>query len=350
MNRKYFDQKKNYVFFMPNFNVGGAEKFFIQLANELVSEGCQVSILAATAHGPLMILLDKKVEVVNLHASRVIFSLPKVLKYFWSKKKTDIHLVTTMYHCNIIGCIVKFIFPSISLTIRESTSSDFYKKYFSALTYMSFKILCRLFYRMADDIVFPAKAMRDAFISDVCALDLNKVRVIPNYINESELQLKASESIDPTVWIKKHSKVIINVGRLDKNKNQILILKAMTHLNDIDVEFIQLGSGPEENDLKQFVQDAGLSDKVRFLGFQENPYKFLKAADVFVLSSFTEGYPNVLVQAKFFGLAIVALDCPTGPAEILDGYESGILLDMNHQSLDVVLAEKLRGLLSRCAD
>jgi N-acetylgalactosamine-N,N'-diacetylbacillosaminyl-diphospho-undecaprenol 4-alpha-N-acetylgalactosaminyltransferase len=250
-----------------------------------------------------------------------------------------------MYHCNIVSCIAKLIKPELKVSIRESTSFNFYKNYFSSFSVKILVILCRLFYPRADEIIFPSKAMKDIFFKEVGLGSFKRYRILPNLVDADELSTKAKEVIAPEVWQKTRKKVLINVGRIDKNKNQILIVQAVKKLEELDFEYIQLGDGPELSNLKEQVAKLGLSDRIKFLGYQENPFKFLKAADIFVLSSLVEGYPNVLAQAKFFNLDIVALDCPTGPAEILADYPNGFLVSLNSTDLVDAIAIKIRDLL-----
>jgi glycosyltransferase involved in cell wall biosynthesis len=234
--------------------------------------------------------------------------------------------------------------PSLKVTIRESTSFEFYKSYSSWVSVKFLVLLFRFLYPIADEIIFPSLMMKDIFLREIDLNQFVRFRILPNIVDEVELLKKSMEPIDPKLWHRTRKKVIVNVGRLDRNKNQALIIDAMKLIQDLDVEFIQIGSGAELSFLKAKVENLGLTDRVTFLGYQENPFKFLKAADIFVLSSLVEGYPNVLVQAKFFNLDIVSLDCPTGPAEILSGYSKGCLINLDSMDLADSVAKKLRDL------
>ncbi len=78
-----------------------------------------------------------------------------------------------------------------------------------------------------------------------------------------------------------------------------------------------MGDGEERTSLQTAVDENGLTNDVSFVGFQNNPYAYIKQADVFVLSSLYEGFGNVLVEALAAGTTIVSTDCPSGPREIL---------------------------------
>ena len=89
---------------------------------------------------------------------------------------------------------------------------------------------------------------------------------------------------------------------------------------------IILGEGEDRPKLEALVRELGLEEDVALPGFVDNPYKYLKRAAVFVLSSRWEGLPTVLIEALALGTPVVATDCPSGPAEILKGGRWGRLV------------------------
>ena len=94
---------------------------------------------------------------------------------------------------------------------------------------------------------------------------------------------------------------------------------------------VVLGKGPEEKKIKLLAHKLGLSDNILFLGFQKNPYKYIKKAEVFVLSSFHEGFGNVIVEAMACGTPVVSTNCMSGPREIIENGENGILFPVADQ-------------------
>jgi N-acetylgalactosamine-N,N'-diacetylbacillosaminyl-diphospho-undecaprenol 4-alpha-N-acetylgalactosaminyltransferase len=96
-----------------------------------------------------------------------------------------------------------------------------------------------------------------------------------------------------------------------------VLMQAFYILKHLPVKLLVVGSGSLEDTIKQKVRDLGIAEKVVFLGFDNNPYKYLQRSDCFVLSSYVEGFPNVLLEALACGKAIVSTDCKSGPREIL---------------------------------
>lgn len=87
-----------------------------------------------------------------------------------------------------------------------------------------------------------------------------------------------------------------------------------------------VGQGEEEAKLRSLALELGIEEGVKFADFQKNPSGFYAAADLFVLSSDSAGFVNVMVEALSFGLPVVSTDCPSGPAEILENGRWGRLV------------------------
>lgn len=119
---------------------------------------------------------------------------------------------------------------------------------------------------------------------------------------------------------------ILTVGNLKPVKNHPLLLRAFADLRRPDARLMLLGQGTNEAALRQLASALGIADRVIFAGFHTDPSPFYATADLFVLSSDDEGFGNVIVEALSFGLPVVSTDCPSGPAEILEGGRFGRLV------------------------
>ena len=109
---------------------------------------------------------------------------------------------------------------------------------------------------------------------------------------------------------------LITVGRLEPQKNYDLLIDTVERVPKIKL-FI-LGRGILENDLKKKIFEKNLNDRIIFLGYDANPYKYLKKADLFIFGSNHEGFPNVLLEAMCCGLPILTTNCKSGPDEIME--------------------------------
>lgn len=122
-------------------------------------------------------------------------------------------------------------------------------------------------------------------------------------------------------------RILIGVGRDDPIKGFWHLIKAfyLVQKEIPQMRLIIMGDGSFEQ-AKSLVSELQLEQKVYFPGVRKNPYKYLAASEMFLLTSYTEGFPNVLVEAMILGRPLISTDCRTGPAEILDHGKYGILV------------------------
>lgn len=123
----------------------------------------------------------------------------------------------------------------------------------------------------------------------------------------------------------------MSIGRLSVQKNYPLLISSFKKVaKEIqNCELWIIGDGPERNKMENIIREQGLEDKVLLKGFDDNPFKYMALADLFVLSSNYEGLPTVLIEALVAGKQIISTDCPHGPREILDNGNFGLLVPVN---------------------
>lgn len=188
------------------------------------------------------------------------------------------------------------------------------------------KLLIKIFYKQADLIIPVSKKLEE----DCKKIVGTKVPIyhIPNMYPIDEIKSKANEPLPEKFNFLENKKYIINVGSLCYQKGQDLLIKAYSKLSDIkdNYNLVLVGRGPDKDKLVNLTNELGLNDRVIFIDFQNNPYPFIKHAEIFVLSSRYEGFPNVLMEAMICGVPVVSFDCPTGPNEIIDNEVDGILV------------------------
>ena len=153
-----------------------------------------------------------------------------------------------------------------------------------------------------------------------------KIFVVPNPVSNVliECNYQKRESIVE----------IATFGRLSAQKNQRLLIRAfaMVYKTNKSIKLTLYGSGEEENNLKVLVKELGLEDAVTFRGRVSNVTDALMSTDLFVLSSQYEGMPNALMEAMAVGLPCISTDCPTGPKDLIQNKENGILIKSNDVS------------------
>ena len=164
-----------------------------------------------------------------------------------------------------------------------------------------------------------------------------RFKVIPNPI---ELPSKLPD-------LDERPKVVINVGFIGRQKNQIALLRAFSLSdtnNEWELHFV--GDGPDRPHLEAVTEQMGMSDRVRFLGERQDVPELLRGAQVFAFTSLSEGFPNALAEGLAHGCACISYDCPTGPSDLISSGVNGLLVPMGDERL---FAEELRFLLNDTA-
>ena len=207
------------------------------------------------------------------------------------------------------------------------------------------KIFFKFVYSFSDLVIVNSNSFKKEFkkyfnLNSTCIynpLDKNKIiklsREKNNYFKKSARVLK-----------------IINIGRLVDQKNQLLLLKALSDLNQkIDFKLLIIGNGILKNKLLQFIKESNIKNKVKIINFQKNPYKFLDKSDLLIHTAKFEGLPNVLIEAQVLKKFIISSDCPTGPKEILCNGKAGFLFkngDYKQLSKKIMLFTKSKRIVS----
>lgn len=144
-----------------------------------------------------------------------------------------------------------------------------------------------------------------------------KTATLYNLYDVEDIRRQALESEPELPW-KEEGRYLVSMGRDDDMKGFWHMLKAFAciHRQLPDVRLIILGAGTF-NEYRKLAADLGIGDAVHFAGMRKDPYSYLKKAEIYLLTSQNEGFPNALVEGMALGLAAVATDCMTGPREIL---------------------------------
>ena len=193
-----------------------------------------------------------------------------------------------------------------------------------------FRSLPRLigeWYPKADAIVAVSDGVRDD-LERTAKLPAGIARTVHNGVDTDRVEKLASEPVEhPWLTAQERAPVILTVGRLKPQKGYPTLLRAFAQVRRRrPAKLLVLGEGKQRSDLEALVSTLGLAEDVEFAGFVSNPYAFMARADLFVLASNWEGFPNVLIEALAAGCSIVSTDCPSGPSEVLDSGRYGQLV------------------------
>jgi glycosyltransferase involved in cell wall biosynthesis len=175
-----------------------------------------------------------------------------------------------------------------------------------------------------------AVAVSDGIANELvqhAGLPAGKVSTIFNAVIGDDFAARAAEPVTHPWLANKDRPVFVTAGRLVEMKDHRTLLRAFAlHVRNNPARLMILGSGPMLDELRGVASGLGIADDVDFAGFVPNPLPYMRAADAFVLSSRSEGFGNVLVEAMGCGTPILSTDCPHGPGDILARGQYGLLV------------------------
>ena len=323
--------KKNILFVVHNLKVGGIQKITLETAKYYAKQGYETNILLLDNTIELNVDFDCNIHTLNLNKSliykpwlAIYYAFYKVIlrniipksEFIWASaiyKKLfnqflatqsqfdaifvngarSMHRLSTVKHERIVY--------SLHLPYTLTKKNNFYYNFLLKKLFTNKKL-----FTVSDYIRMPLQKKITQLNIRVKALE-----TIYNPCDIDKTILLAEEPIDFD------EQYVLGVGRFSKQKRFDRLIDAYFKAN-IPEKLVLIGDGSLKNELKKQVESLGISDKVVFKGFDLNPYRWMKKAKLFILSSDNEGFVLVVNEALVCGTPVVATDC--GPiGEILTG-------------------------------
>lgn len=297
--------KKSILVFVSQLCNGGAERVAANLSDEL-SKKYKVILVTYTpptkndySCGVKRIVIDEKKSRFFKY-NYVIRNLKKIKKKY--------HITHSISFCS------KANYLNVMSRVNDKTI-------ISIRSYLKYSEVDQQYYRLnkvagkyCDEEVVVSSQLIEEQINEYNS-SKDKIKVIHNFVDKEKIDKCLKEKNN--VILSKNT--IINVGRLSNQKGQKYLIRAMSFVvkKVPDAELIILGKGELEEELKKEINALHLEKNVKLLGYKSNPYIYMKQASCFVLSSFFEGMPNVILEAMYIGLPIISCDCISGVREVL---------------------------------
>ncbi len=191
------------------------------------------------------------------------------------------------------------------------------------------KRLMRKAYLSADVVLAVSEGARLSAI-EFHPLPPEKIQTFYNLFDVEHIDRQAAAELPQNLHKDDGRFLAIAAGRLHSQKGYDVLIEAVRQVvwekGRAELELWILGEGDPRQSLELQIREGNLEQHVRLLGFQENPYPFMRAADLFCLSSRYEGMPNALVEAMLCGTPVLSADCQSGPREILQNGQLGRLV------------------------
>jgi glycosyltransferase involved in cell wall biosynthesis len=343
------------LFFIQSLGGGGAERVTTSLANHWARRGWEVTVVTVAPLSEDAYVLHPAVQRVSLglagdSANRLIGLIRnwrriRLLRQILKRTKPEV-AVAMMTTANIVLALAARRLSDIVVVGSERIHPPRYP-----LGWL-WEALRRYSYSALDSVVALTAESAHWIRRNTRA---RRVDVIPNPANwPLDVQ---SPTVRPETVIAAGRKMVLAVGRLDVQKGFDCLIDAFAEIapRHADWDLVILGEGGARNGLEARVRATGLDSRVRLPGRAGNVADWYERADLFVLSSRFEGFPNALVEAMMHGVPCVSFDCETGPKDIIRHEVDGLLVPLGDvgqlvRAMDrLIRDDELRGRLGRAA-
>ena len=365
------------AFYLPELTGGGVQRRTLTLAGELAGQGHRIDLVLCQAEGTLRDQVPPQVRVVCLDPeplwrarcaalaadpkglasltlpvllakkpSRSLAYLSSLARYLRNERPHA--LLAAKPHPNLEAVWARnlahaetriVVSERIALSGKVSTSRMWKRRYLPPLIKRT--------YQMADGIIAVSQGVADD-LAAVTSIPRGRISTIYNPVVGPELLEKAAAPLDHPWFAPGSPPVVLGAGRIHPDKDFPTLLRAFARVRkQRPARLMILGEARRDERHKallELAEELDIAGDLVVPGFVGNPYAYMSRAAVFVLSSLWEGLPGVLIEALACGCPTVSTDCPSGPREILENGDYGVLVPMGD---DAAMAE---GILATLAD
>lgn len=313
---------------MPTLRGGGAERNALRLAAGLAEEGEHVTVMVADARGPLRSIVPNNVTFVDLGAPILAWSIVGLTR--WLRRHQPDIVVSFINGANVVALAARRLARSdVPVVVSErNTLSSWRTDSWMPDRRWIIPWIVRKLYPTAEAIVAVSQATA-LDLADHLGANRPPIEVVHNPVVDEKLAVLAAEQFDPELreWMQ-HGPAVVSVGRLVSQKDPVGLIEAFARakVDQPDARLVIVGDGPLRRSVESAIQRADVADAVRLVGFVENPFPMVAAADGLVLNSRYEGLPTVVIEAMALGTAVVATDAPGGTGEVLGNGRWGRLV------------------------
>ena len=311
--------KKKLIFFYPSFERGGATKILIRVINYLLTKNIEISLFSSNASYKDFIN-SKKLTIKGLNIknkSRLYFNLITTINLLKFLIRNNEKITIFSFQSHLPAIILAKLFKK-KIIIRNSEEIFGATKYADKKVHACITLLLKIiFYNLADTIIAISTKSKKSL--EKILINKDKVKLIynPYLLNNNKFKEKNKN---------KNFFNILCVGRLTKQKNFLLVIKAINELTKKYPKIILtvVGDGPLKRDLIKIA-----NKNIKFLNWTNNIKKYFLKSDLFILPSYYEGLPNALIEAAYYSIPSISTDC-SGAKDILSNNKGGYIIPINN--------------------
>lgn len=311
------------VAFIFDLSHGGAQGVLVNVCNYLNSlDNVIVEVVVQNLNNPIYKKeLDPNIQVTSFDVNSARKMLKPLKKYLNSNEfdyafafspEIAVNLVlarrSTKKNFKIVGRCIN------TLSIEFKHTKSFFRKYIT-------NNLIKRYYKSVDIAVAQSQGMASDLVKKF-NFDEKKIVIINNAMNplfEAEAKETQKQNLKENY--------ILYVGRLEQQKGLTFLLDSFKMLKDKNVMLYLVGNGSQRQELEMLSKEYGINERIKFVEYTRDVIDYYKRAKITVLSSYFEGFPNVLVESIACGTPVVSFDLPSGPNEIIIENKNGYLVD-----------------------
>ena len=313
MNKK----KVKVYFILPTLFAGGAERIISFVSQQMDKTKFNVTLIIIGYEK------DSKYDIQGIPVSYLdkdrvldsVFSLIKLIR----KDKPDI-VVSSISHLNIMMGLISVLFPKIKFVARQATINKVVKKFKKTQNKSIFRNVFKIddfAIKRLDKIICQSHDMKTDFLESHNIKE-SKIKVIQNPITFSNTLKTKSKPHD---FVK-----LITIGRFSKIKGQLRLLDILEKL-DIPFTYTLIGTGSLEDEIFNKIDAYNLRSKINYIPHTYDVGTYLQDHDYFLQGSYSEGFPNALLESCVVGTPVIAFNVPGGTKEIVEDGVNGYLVN-----------------------
>jgi glycosyltransferase involved in cell wall biosynthesis len=303
----------------PTLECGGSEKFVSLVCNHINTNYFSVGLLVINNVNSFHKIDNPAIEITDLKKNRVLFSFSAIKKAV-ENFNPDI-IFSTANHLNIYLAVFKNRFDAkIKFIAREANIVSINSKEAKMPALYNWGV--KKFYKRFDLIICQSVSMQQDLIKSY------QVPATKTVIIHNSTQTIFSNPIQKVEKTDKYIYKFVTIARLNKQKGIERLIQAVGLLL-VPFTYYIIGEGSKREELQKLIDVLQLQDKIFLVGQKTGPFDGMENADLFLMGSYYEGFPNVLLEAGAHGIPVVAFNAPGGIAEIIKENENGLLVDDN---------------------
>lgn len=327
------EQSKKILVVIPSLEGGGAERVASILLKELSMTDIDIVLVLFSKKYAYGVPSKVKLRYIDIEPRKnFIYSTVKFFLIISKLRKIineegPLNILSFMDYANVTVLLSNIFFrgkAGVIISVRTALSL-YLHEYSRSFLNRVISFFVRLLYNKADKIIAVSDFSRNDLIQNF-GIRPEKIITIYNPVDINKIKILAEEEVSHP-WFKDKIPVVLAIGRLSKEKGFDYLLRAFAIVSEkMDVRLLVVGEGEEEISLKNLSKSIGIDKDVVFLGFEKNPYKYMRRATIYVMSSLYEGFPNVLIEAMVCDLPVISTVYNPNSNEIVENEKTGLLV------------------------